>query len=39
MQFLDLPNVTHLSLRIIIFCIFKILNNTVCFGGNHTTVR
>ena len=31
--FLNLPNDTHLSLRIIIFCMFKRESNPVCFGG------
>ena len=30
---LNLPNVIHLSLRLVVFCIFKRENNTVCFGG------
>ena len=38
-MFLNLPNVTHLSLRIFVFCIFKRSSNTVCFGGNHITIR
>ena len=31
-MFLNLPNITNLSLRIVVFCIFKRLSNTVCFG-------
>ena len=38
-MFLNLPDVTNVSVRIFVFCIFKRLSNTVCFGKNHITVR
>ena len=38
-MFLNLPNVTHLSLRIVVFCILNDKVTPFVLGENHITVR